>query len=153
MAVSPVLVVKMVKNSAVKVRARLYDDFAEHNIVLNSVINYWWANNLPPAVKFLELFDSAIKRTINEIMPHKVLNLKYDVEANEKLEEASEINITLISVSADGVGFKIDDGSISLKGLKKVEQDFEPKTFTATFDHVIETPDIILKKYEEMKNK
>ena len=99
MAVSPVLVVKMVKNSAVQVRARLYDDFAEHNIVLNSVINYWWANNLPPAVKFLELFDSAIKRTINEVMPHKVLNLKYQVEANENLEDASEISIDLISVS------------------------------------------------------
>jgi hypothetical protein len=153
MAVSPVLVIRMVKDSAVQVRARLYDDFAEHNIVLNSVINYWMANNLPPAVKFLELFDSAIKRTINEIMPHKVLNLKYDVEANDNLEDASEISIDLISVSADGVSFKIDEGSISLKGLKKVEPDFEDKKFSTTFDHVIETPEIVLKKYEEMKNK
>lgn len=153
MAVSPVLVVKMVKDSAVQVRARLYDDFAEHNIVLNSVINYWWANNLPPAVKFLELFDSVIKRTINEIMPHKTLNLKYDVVANENLEDASEIHINLISVSADGVGFKIDEGSIHLKGLKKVEPDFEAKEFSTTFDHVIETPEVVLKKYEEIKNK
>ncbi len=152
MAVSPVLVVKMVKNSAVQVRARLYDDFAEHNIVLNSVINYWWANNLPPAVKFLELFDSAIKRTINEVMPHKVLNLKYQVGANENLEDASEISIDLISVSADGVSFKIEEGSISLAGLRKVEDDFEAKMFSATFDHVIETPDIVLKKYKEMKS-
>ena len=33
MAVSPVLVVKLVKDSALSVRARLYDDFAEHEIV------------------------------------------------------------------------------------------------------------------------
>ena len=85
-------------------------------------------------------------------MPHKVLNLKYQVEANENLEDASEISIDLISVSADGVSFKIEEGSISLAGLRKVEDDFEAKMFSATFDHVIETPDIVLKKYKEMKS-
>ena len=67
MAVSPVLVLKTDKDVSVNVRARLYDDFVEHKIVLNSVIAYWWANNLPPAKKFLELLDSVIKRTINEV--------------------------------------------------------------------------------------
>ena len=66
MVVSPVLLVKVIE-SGVSVRARYYDDFAEHEIILNSVITYWWANDLPPAKKFLELFDSVIKRTINEI--------------------------------------------------------------------------------------
>ena len=107
MAVSPVLLVKA-DESTVRVRARLYDDFSEHDIVLNSVLTYWWANNLPPALKFLELLDSAIKRTINEIMPHKILNLKYDIKANEVLEKASEIEIDLISVVADDVGFKLE---------------------------------------------
>ena len=151
MAVSPVLVIKLVKDSALSVRARLYDDFAEHEIVLNSVITYWWANNLPPASKFLELFDSVIKRTINEIMPHKTLNLKYEVKANQILDKASEIEVNLISVSADDVGFKIENGMFSLSGIRKVEPDFEAKDFETTFDHVIETPDIVLKKYLEMK--
>ena len=70
------------KNNTVTVRARLYDDFAEHEIVLNSVITYWWANDLPPAVKFLELFESVIKRTINELTPHKNLNLKFNLFIN-----------------------------------------------------------------------
>ena len=151
MAVSPVLIIKLVEDSAISVRARLYDDFAEHEIVLNSVLNYWWANNMPPATKFLELFDSVIKRTINEIMPHKNLNLKYEVKANETLDKASEIGINLLSVSADGVGFKIENGSFSLSGIRNVEPDFESKEFSATYDHVIETPDIVLKKYKEMK--
>ena len=150
MAVSPVLVIK-VDDSTVSVRARLYDDFSEHEIVLNSVITYWWANDMPPATKFLELFDSVIKRTINEIMPHKTLNLKYDVKANRVLDEASEIEITLNSVVVDDVGFKIDGDKISLKGIKKVESDFEPQEFTTSFDHNIETPDIVLKRYLEMK--
>ncbi len=151
MAVSPVLVIK-VSDSVVSVRARLYDDFAEHEIILNSVITYWWANNLPPAKKFLELFDSVIKRTINEIMPHKILNLKYVVKANQTLDDASEIEINLCSVEADGVGFKIEGNHFSLSGLKNVSDDFESKEFSLTFDQSIETPDMVLKKYKEMKN-
>ena len=152
MAVSPVLVVK-VEESTIRVRARLYDDFSEHEIVLNSVLTYWWTNDMPPALKFLELLDSVIKRTINEIMPHKILNLKYDVKANEVLEKASEIEIDIQSVSADDVGFKIESSSISLKGIRKVEDDFEPREFSTSFDQSIETPEIVLKKYLEMKEK
>lgn len=151
MAVSPVLIIKLIEDSGISVRARLYDDYAEHEIVLNSVLNYWWANNMPPATKFLELFDSVIKRTVNEVMPHRTLNLKYEVKANETLDKASDIGINLISVSADGVGFKIENGSFSLKGIRKVEEDFEGKEFSTIYDHVIETPEIILKKYREMK--
>ena len=151
MAVSLVLVIK-VSDSVVSVRARLYDDFAEHEIILNSVITYWWANNLPPAKKFLELFDSVIKRTINEIMPHKILNLKYEVKANQTLDDASEIEVNLCSVEADGVGFKIEGNHFSLSGLKNVPDDFESKEFSLTFDQSIETPDMVLKKYKEMKN-
>ncbi len=153
MAVSPVLVIKTDEDISVNVRARLYDDFVEHKIVLNSVIAYWWANNLPPAQKFLELLDSVIKRTVNELMPHKILNLKYDVKANASLDNASELEVDLISVDADGVGFKIDGGNISLAGLRKVGDDFEASEFITSFDHVIETPDIVLKQYKKMQEK
>jgi hypothetical protein len=152
MAVSPVLVVKT-DESTVSVRARLYDDFSEHEIVLNSVLTYWWTNDMPPALKFLELLDSVIKRTVNEVIPHKMLNLKYDVRANEVLEKASEIEITIVSVAADDVGFKIEGNVISLSGIRKVEDDFESKEFSTSFDQCIETPDIVLKKYLEMKEK
>ena len=151
MAVSPVLVIK-VDDSTVGVRARLYDDFSEHKIVLNSVITYWLANNDPPAIKFLELFDSVIKRTINEIIPHRILNLKYDVRANQVLEVASEIEIRLVSVVADGIGFKIDGDNVFLTGIRKTDDDFEVREFKTSFDHSIETPDIVLKKYIEMKD-
>ena len=152
MAVNPVLVIKA-DDSTIGVRARLYDNFAEHEIVLNSVLAYWWANNMPPVIKFLELFDSVIKRTVNELMPHKYLNLKYEVKADNVLDDASELEINLLSVSADDVSFKIENGLFSLKGFKKVDSDFESKDFSTTFDHRIETPDIVLKKYLEMKEK
>ena len=150
MAVSPVLVIKTVGDSAVCVRARLYDDFVEHEIVLNSVLAYWWANNLPPVVKFLELFESITKRTINELMPHKDLKLKYELMANNDLEKASDLEISLIEIEADDVGFKIDGKQLILKGLSKVSEEFEASEVVKTVEKTIETPDIVLKKYQEM---
>ena len=152
MAVSPVLVIKIVDGSSVGVRARWRDDYIEHEIVLNSVLAYWWANDLPPVLKFLELFESVIKRTINELTPHKDLKLKYDVKADDVLEKASQIEINLIE--ADDIGFKIDGKKLFLQGLQNHSGDIEDKTpFSESFDKVIETPDIVLKKYLEMQNK
>lgn len=56
MALNPVLVIKVMDGNSVGVRARLKDDYVEHEIVLNSVLAYYWANDFPPVVKFLELF-------------------------------------------------------------------------------------------------
>lgn len=154
MAVSPVLVIKIVDDSSVGVRARWRDDYSEHHIIMNSVLTYWWSNDMPPVVKFLELFESVIKRTINELTPHKILNLKYEVNADDTLENASAIDINLIEVQADDVGFKIDGKTLSLKGLKKPSEESEDKTpFSKTYEKTIETPDIVLKKYKEMKEK
>ncbi len=154
MAVSPVLVIKIVDGSSVGVRARWRDEFIEHHIVMNSVLAYWWANDLPPAIKFLELFESVIKRTINELTPHKTLNLKYEVKADDVLEKASQIEINLIEVEADDVGFKIDGKTLSLNGLKNSSEESKEKTpFSGSYEKVLETPDIVLKKYLEMKNK
>ena len=153
MAVTPVLIIKTIDDSVIGVRARLYNDFTEHNIVLNSVLSYWWANDLPPALKFLELFDSVIKRTVNELMPHKTLNLKYEVNADQILEKASKLEVNILSLSADDVSFKTDDASFSLDKLKKTDDDFESKPFNVTFDQSIITPDIVLEKYRQMQNK
>jgi hypothetical protein len=150
MAVSPVLVIKTVGDSAVGVRARFYDDFTEHEIVLNSVLAYWWANNLPPVVKFLELFESVIKRTINELIPHKDLKIKYEVKANDELEKACDVEINLIEIEADDIGFKIEGKQLVLKGLANVSEDFEANEIVKTVEKTIETPDIVLKKYQEM---
>lgn len=151
MAVSPVLVIKTIEDSVVSVRVRLYDDFSQHEIVLNSILTYWWANNLPPAIKFLELLESVIKRTINEVMPHKNLNIKYEVKADCELEKASFIDINIIEVEADEIGFKIDGKQLTVNGLSKSTEDHNDNDFLETFEKNIETPDIVLKKYKEMK--
>ena len=108
MALNPVLVIKIVDGNSVGVRARLKDDYIEHEIVLNSVLAYYWAIDFPP----------------------------------------------VIEVEADGGGFKIDVKQLVLQGFRNTDNPEEKNyTFAESFDKNIETPDIVLKKYEEMKNK
>ena len=86
-------------------------------------------------------------------MPHKTLNLKYSVKADDELDNASMLEINLIEVEADGTGFKIDGKQLILNGLKNVDENHESKEFAKSFDKSIETPDIILKKYKQMQEK
>ncbi len=149
MGLIPVLVIKIMDGNKIGVRARLKDDFVEHEIVLNSILAYYWANNLPPVEKFLELFESVIKRTINELLPHKDLFLKYDVESDGPLAEASEIEINLIEVVADDVRFKIDGKQLRLSCFKNNNSDCNENelsvSFKDTIEKVIKTPEIVFK--------
>ncbi|MCC7553584.1 MAG: hypothetical protein KO202_03690 [Methanobacteriaceae archaeon] len=147
----PILVIKTIDGNKIGVRARIDEDFIEHEIVLNSVLAYYWTNNLPAVKKFIELFESVIKRTINELMPHKILFLKYQLKANDELDKASSIQIKIIEVKADGVEFRLDGKEILLKGIdgmESIEGDLESASFDETFEKNIETPDIVLKKYK-----
>lgn len=149
MGLKPVLFIKSDNNSVIKVRTRLRNDTVEHEIILNSILAYYWSNNLPAVEKFIELYESVIKRTINELIPHKDLYLKYQIKANQELDKATDIEIKLIEVKADDLGFKIDGESLILKDLGTLNAD--PILFNETIEKNIETPDIVLKKYMEMK--
>ncbi len=56
MALNPVLVIKVMDGNSVGVRARLKDDYVEHEIVLNSVLAYYWANDFPSCCKIFRTF-------------------------------------------------------------------------------------------------
>ena len=84
-------------------------------------------------------------------MLHHLLYHDLGNHCNAELEKASEIEINLIEVGADGTGFKIDGKQLILNGLRKVSDDFEPAEFVKTFEKSIETPEIVLKKYREME--
>lgn len=154
MSLKPVLILKK-DDGIIKVRSRLRDDSSEHDIVLNSVLNYYWNNNLNPIEKFLELFESVIKRTVNELMPHRDLYLKYEYKLDDDIEKASKIEINLLNVVADDIGFKIEGGRIQLEGFRNKEED--PDKISSFVDDVvekhIETPEIVYKKYMERLNK
>lgn len=141
MGLKPTLIMKE-DDGIIKIRSALRDDFSEHEIVLNSLLNYYWNNNMNPVEKFLELFESVIKRTINELTPHKNLHIKYSYKIEDELE------ISLESVVADDVGFKIEGNTISLNGFRNYEENED----TINIEKDIETPEIVYKKYMERNN-
>ena len=154
MSLTPVLILKH-DEGIVKVRSRLRDDSSEHEIVLNSVLNYYWTNKLNPVEKFLELFESVIKRTVNELILHRDLYLKYEYKLDDDIEHASKIEINLLNVVADDIGFKIEGNRIQLDGFRNREEDPDKiSSFVdSTVEKHIETPEIVYKKYMERMNK
>lgn len=154
MSLKPVLILKH-DEGIVKVRSRLRDDSSEHEIVLNSVLNYYWTNKLNPVEKFLELIESVIKRTVNELIPHRDLYLKYEYKLDDDIEHASKIEINLLNVVADDIGFKIEGNRIQLDGFRNREEDPDKiSSFVdSTVEKHIETPEIVYKKYMERMNK
>lgn len=153
MSLKPILILKH-DEGIVKVRSRLRDDSSEHEIVLNSVLNYYWINKLNPVEKFLELFESVIKRTVNELIPHRDLYLKYEYKLDDDIENASKIEINLLNVVADDIGFKIEGNRIQLDGFRNREEDPDKiSSFVdSTVEKYIETPEIVYKKYMERMN-
>ena len=149
----PILVIKTVDGNNIGIRARIDEDFVEHEIVLNSVLAYYWRKNLPAVSKFIELFESVIKRTINELIPHKNLFLKYQLKANDELDKSSVIKIKIIEVKADNQKFRLDGKEVILKGIdgKLTEKDNFDYSFNETFEKNIETPEIVLNKYKDLK--
>lgn len=143
MGLKPVLIMKE-DGDTIKIRSRLRDDYSEHEIVLYSVLNYYRKNNLDPLEKFLDLFESVIKRTVNELTVHKDLYMKY----NYKINDFAKLEIELLCVVADDVGFKIEGNPLCVDGFKS--EDGEP--IEHTIEKHIETPDIVYKKYMERIN-
>lgn len=154
MSLKPVLIMKK-SEGIIKIRSRLRDDSFEHEIVLNSILSYCWNNNINPVEKFLELFETVIKRTVNELMPHKDLHIKYNYKLDGEAEKASELEFELLSVVADDVGFKIEGNTICLKGIRNISETSEEKSAAVeeTVEKHIETPEIVYKKYMERINK
>ncbi|MDO5848944.1 MAG: hypothetical protein Q4P18_05375 [Methanobrevibacter sp.] len=153
MGLKPVLMIKS-DDSIIKIRSRLRDDSSEHEIVLNSVL-FCWNNDDDIVAKFLELFESVIKRTVNEIMPHKDLFLKYIYKVDNDRSEASQLEINLLNVVADDVGFKIEGDDIMVYGLRSVERSPEDEVsiVETEVEKHIETPEIVYKKYMERLGK
>ena len=150
MGLSPVLFIKSNEDISINIRVRLVDDFSEHEVILNSIFIQYKSNNQSIPLKFLELLESVIKRTINEVLPHKTLKLVYSVKSEGFLATASKIEVKIIEVSADDINFKLDVQPIVLDNLNEKIEGAE--TVYNTYEKNIDTPDFVLKKYKQMKN-
>ena len=121
MSSEPILVIKD-NDSTIGIRARVGEEFSEHEIQLNVMLAYYWDNDLPVIESLIDLFESVVKRTINEVLPHENLLLKYDLITDDEIEKASRFEIHLIEVKADNQSLRLDGKILALKGISSKEE-------------------------------
>lgn len=121
MSSEPILVIKD-NDSTIGIRARVGDDFSEHEIQLNVLLAYYWDNNLPVIENLIELFESAVKRTINDVLPHENLLLKYNLITDREIDQSSRFEIHLLEVKADDTNLRLDGKVLALKGIQSKEE-------------------------------
>ena len=127
MMLKPVLVIKDT-DSTVAIRARIGEDYSEHEIQLSVMLGYYADNDLPVIENLIDLFETVIKRTINDVIPHDNLFLKYDLITDDEISKARDMEIHLIEVKADDVLFRLDGKILALKGFDSDEYSSdEPK--------------------------
>lgn len=151
MSSEPILVIKT-SNLKISVRARINDYYVENDILLNPILATYRRNNDNIVKSFLDLFESVIKRTVNEFMPHKKLDFTYNYCADDDLDHATRLSVKLLDLEADGVKFRIDNGKFTISNLNE-ESSEEKIPINNNINRVIITPDIVLKKYREMYDK
>ncbi|MBQ6813569.1 MAG: hypothetical protein IJP12_02905 [Methanobrevibacter sp.] len=120
MSSEPILVIKDT-DSTIGIRARVGEEFSEHEIQLNVMLAYYWDNNLPVIENLIDLFESVVKRTVNEVLPHENLFLKYNLITDDEISNASRFEIHLLEVKADDVVLRLDGKILALKGLSSQE--------------------------------
>ena len=126
MMFKPVLVIKDT-DSTVAIRARIGEDYSEHEIQLSVMLGYYADNDLPVIENLIDLFETVIKRTINDVVPHDNLFLKYDLITDDEISKASDMEVHLIEVKADDVLFRLDGKILALKGFDSDDEYSEEK--------------------------
>ncbi len=121
MSEEPILVIKD-NDSTIGIRARVGDEFSEHEIQLSVILAYYWDNNLPVIENLVDLFESSVKRTVNEVIPHENLFLKYNLITDDEISQASRFEIHLQEVKADDQNLRLDGKILALKGLSSKEE-------------------------------
>ena len=121
MSLEPILVIKDT-DSSIGIRARLGEEFFEHEIQLNVMLAYYWDNGLPVIENMIDLFENSVKRTVNEVIPHENLYLKYNLITDDEISKATRFEIHLLEVKADDVALRLDGKILALKGLGSKEE-------------------------------
>ena len=77
--------------------------------------NLWW-EKAPELETFFNVLELTIKRALNEVYPHNKLIMNYHYNANDYLEDASEIVVEIEDLMADDTEVKVEGDSIVLIG-------------------------------------
>lgn len=100
----------------IRVIAKNGPDVSIHPINVKFLMATLWWEGTPQLETFFEILELTIKRTINEVFPHERLIIDYTYNANDVLEEASLITVSINRVEADGQELEVEGDLINLHG-------------------------------------
>lgn len=114
-SISPTLRITA-SHSVIRIAAKNKGEVSIKDIQLKLLWGYCWWQGLPEIRTFLELFETAIKRVIYDVLPHNELLIDYDLLTNDLLEESSLITLSFNELRADQTEFELIGDILVLEG-------------------------------------
>jgi hypothetical protein len=115
MSETPIIKIKS-DPETIRIVAKRKGDVSIQTINLRIIMaNLWWEGS-PELETFFNVMELTIKRALNEVYPHNKMKINYKYNANDALEDASEIIVEITDIKADDVDVDIGGRFITLEG-------------------------------------
>ncbi|AXV37186.1 MAG: hypothetical protein KO217_00905 [Methanobacteriaceae archaeon] len=101
----------------IRVAAKNAGEVSIKTIELKLLMGHCWWEGLPAIETLLNVLESNLKDTISEVYPHQEMILDYNIQTNDSLEDASQIEIQINEISVDEEEFGIIGDILYLEGL------------------------------------
>jgi hypothetical protein len=85
-------------------------------ILLKLIMGYCWWANIPVVETMFNVLEEMIKNTMKNVYNYKDLTIDYDYMANDRLEDASKIEVFINSVTVDEIEIEVSGRYISFEG-------------------------------------
>ncbi|MEN4018293.1 MAG: hypothetical protein PQ975_05120 [Methanobacterium sp.] len=100
----------------IKVVSKNSGEVSVNAILLKPIIGYCWWANIPVVETIFNVLEEAIKNTMKNVYNFNDITIDYDYMANDRLEDASKIEIFINSVVVDGVKIEVTGRYIFFEG-------------------------------------
>ena len=115
MSDKPVLKIKS-KDGDITIVAKNNGEVSIKPINLKFIMaNLWWEKE-PEVETFFNVLELTIKNAMKDVYPHHKLIMDYTYTANDRLHDASEIDMEIDYLKADDVEVEVEGDNIVLMG-------------------------------------
>ncbi|MDI6644381.1 MAG: hypothetical protein QME14_04920 [Methanobacteriaceae archaeon] len=101
----------------IRIAAKNASEVSIKTIELKLLMGHCWWEGSPAIETLIHVLENNIKNAIAEVYPHQELILDYNIQSNDLMEDASEIEIQFNEIIADKQEFEIIGDILYLQGL------------------------------------
>ena len=101
----------------IRIAAKNAGDVSIKTIELKFLMGHCWWEGLPAIETLIDVLENNIKSSIVEVYPHHELTLDYNIQTNDSLEDASQIEIQINEIKTEEEAFEIIGYILYLEGL------------------------------------